>query len=220
VESRFDTNVPHKATVLVIGDVVRDVHIVGQLVNRDTAPVFNASAQYDALSGAAGIACDLRSLGCDVRLLSVVGADAAGRRARELLRQQQIADTLVLEDAGRPTPQRTHLQGQEGPVLCLDRGRQAPTSRALAARLFECLDVVLSKVDGVLCARDGIGLCDADLERLASAAQSAGCPVYVSSGEKWTRFDGSRADASKGCASLSKIARELRARCSPELTAR
>jgi hypothetical protein len=36
----------------------------------------------------------------------------------------------------------------------------------------------------------------------------------------WTRFDGSRADASKGCASLSKIAQELRARCSQEQAAR
>ena len=199
-------------TVLVIGDVVCDVHMVGRLVEQDAVPVFNASAQYCGLSGSAGTACDLQALGCDVRLLSVVGADSVGRRTRELLRQQRIADTLVLEDVGRPTAQRTHLCGQEGPVLCLDRRREFTPSRALASRLLECLDAVLPEVDGVLCAEDKMGLCDDDLERLLAAAQSAGCQVYVGSREKWSRCNGSTVWASNGSVSLVQVAQELQQR--------
>lgn len=198
--------------VLVIGDVVCDVHMVGTLVEHDVTPVFSACAQYETLSGAAGTACDLKALGCDVHLLSVVGTDPVGRRMRELLRQQRVADTLVLEDAGRPTAQRTHLRGQEGLVLCLDRrldGRQMPPSRALAARLFECVDAVLPEVDGILCAEDQMGLCDADLERLLAAAQSVGCPVYVGSQERWSRCRSSGALPSNGSVSLVEIAQEL-----------
>jgi D-beta-D-heptose 7-phosphate kinase/D-beta-D-heptose 1-phosphate adenosyltransferase len=199
-------------TVLVIGDVVCDVHVVGRLVEQDATPVFSASAQYEALSGAARTACDLQALGCDVRLLSVVGADSAGRRARELLRQQRIADTFVLEDVGRPTTQRTHLCGPEGPVLCLDRRREFPPSRALASRLLECVDAVLSEVDGVLCSEDKTGLCDADLEQLVAAAQSAGCQVYVGSREKWSRRNGSSARSLNGSVSLVEVAHELQQR--------
>jgi D-beta-D-heptose 7-phosphate kinase/D-beta-D-heptose 1-phosphate adenosyltransferase len=196
-------------TVLVIGDVVRDVHIVGTLVEHGAAPVFSAGAQYDALSGAAATARDLLALGCDVRLLSVVGADPTGRRTRELLRQQQIADTLVLEDAARPTPQRTHLRGQDGPVLCLDRPRRITPSRALASRLFECVIAILSKVDGILCAEDNLGFDEADLERLWSIAQSVGCPVYVGFCETWSHYQGSSAKSANGSVSLAEIAQQL-----------
>jgi len=196
--------------VLIIGDVVCDVHMVGTLAEQGAAPVFSARAQYDSLSGAAGTACDLQALGCDVRLLSVVGRDSAGRRMRELLRQQRITDTLVLEDAGRPTAQRTHLRGQEGPVLCLDRQWRVTPSRSLASRLFACVDAVLPEIDGVLCAEDRMGLCGADLERILSAAQSAGCRVYVGSQEKWSRCYGTSARSTNGSVSLAEIVQELK----------
>lgn len=195
--------------VLVIGDVVCDVHMVGTLVKQGEAPVFSTSAQYDALSGAAGTALALQALGCDVRLLSVVGTDSMGRRTRELLRQQRIADTLVLEDAGRLTAHRTHLRGQDGPVLCLERQWHAPPSRALTSRLLQCVDAVLSEVDGVLCAEDQMGLGGAELERFVSAALSAGCPVYVGSREKWSRCLDSSARPLNGSVSLAEIAQEL-----------
>lgn len=208
---------PVRPTVLVIGDVVCDVHIVGQLVEQGAAPVFSASAQYDALSGAAGTACDLQALGCDVRLLGVVGADPVGRRTRELLRQQRIADTFVLEDVGRPTAQRMHLRGQEGPVLCLDHQHQFAPSRALASRLLECVDAVLPEVDGVLCAEDTMGFCDADLERLLAAAQSVGCQVYVGSHSSpserhWSRWNGSGVRSVNDTVSLAEVAQELQQR--------
>jgi len=196
-------------TVLVIGDVVCDVHLVGTLEERESAPVFSTSAQYDALGGAASTARDLKSLGCEVRLLSVVGTDTLGRRMRELLRQQRIADTLVLEDAGRPTLQRTHLRSDKGPVLRLDRQRHVTPSRALASRLFQCVETVLPKVDGILWAEGAAGLSDGDLERLLSAAESAGCPVYVGSQERWSRRPAPGAPASNGSVSLIEVAQEL-----------
>jgi len=208
---------PVRPTVLVIGDVVCDIHIVGRLVEQGAAPVFSASAQYDALSGAAGTASDLQALGCDVRLLGVVGADPVGRRVRELLRQQCIADTLVLEDVGRPTAQRMHLRGQEGPVLRLDRQRQFTPSRALASRLLECVGAVLPEMDGVLCAEDTMDFGEGDLERLVAAAQSVGCQVYVgshgsASERQWSRCNGSSVHSANGSVSLVEVAQELQQR--------
>jgi D-beta-D-heptose 7-phosphate kinase/D-beta-D-heptose 1-phosphate adenosyltransferase len=195
--------------VLVIGDVVCDVHLVGTLDERESAPVFSTSAQYDTLGGAAGTACDLQALGCDVRLLSVVGADAVGRRTRELLRQQRIADTLVLEDAGRPTLQRTHLRSAHGHVLRLDRQWHVAPSRALSSRLALCLEAVLPGVDGILCAEGEVGFVNGDLERLLSAAHSAGCPVYVGSQGRWSRCCAPSAPASNGSVSLAEVVQEL-----------
>lgn len=206
-------------TVLVIGDIICDVYLVGTLdrplagqvsKGNGPAPVFCTTAQYSVLGGAANVACEAKALGCDVRLVGVIGADAVGRRTREMLRQKSIVDTLVLEDAGRPTAQRTYLSIDEGRILCVDRRQDLAPSRSLCLRLLECADAVLSCVDGVLCADDDAGLGDGGLRAcLLSAAKAAGCPVFVGTPARWSRYTGSNMRSSNGSVGLTDIVREL-----------
>src|SRR5499425_383693 len=89
-----------RPTVLVVGDIMCDTYLWGKVSRispEAPVPIFESTERRQVLGGAANVAANLRALGCDVRLLGVVGADAPGRCVRELLQRQGIDDTAVLE---------------------------------------------------------------------------------------------------------------------------
>src|SRR5215468_11441086 len=91
-----------RPTVLVVGDIMCDTYLwgaVSRISPEAPVPVFESMERRQTLGGAANVAANLRALGCEVRLLGVIGADAAGQCVRELLRRQGIDDTTVLEDS-------------------------------------------------------------------------------------------------------------------------
>ena len=91
----MDRGLSHwRPTVLVIGDVMCDVYIWGEverLSPEAPVPVIESKRQQRVLGGAANVAANLHAFGCEVRVLSVVGADATGR-----------CRDLVIRDVGAP----------------------------------------------------------------------------------------------------------------------
>jgi D-beta-D-heptose 7-phosphate kinase/D-beta-D-heptose 1-phosphate adenosyltransferase len=169
--------------VLVLGDVMCDVYLWGT-VERISAeapvPVFECQGQQYVLGGAANVAANLRALGCQVRLLGVVGADAAGRRVRELLGKQGMDDSWLLEDASRPTTEKTRLVAHQQQMLRLDQESRAALSSGLVAQAVRHGTALLEEVDGVVCSDYCKGVCIAPLlEPLFAAARAAGRPIIV-----------------------------------------
>ena len=101
-----------RPTILVVGDVMCDTYLwgkVGRISPEAPVPIFESAERRQVLGGAANVAANLRALGCEVRLLGVIGADATGRCVREQLYEQGIADTWLMEDVTRPTTEKTRL---------------------------------------------------------------------------------------------------------------
>jgi hypothetical protein len=77
-------------TVLVLGDAMCDNYIFGK-INRISpeapVPIFESTEQFRRLGGAGNVAANLRALGCNVRLLGVVGGDAGATRVKALLHE-------------------------------------------------------------------------------------------------------------------------------------
>ena len=98
--------------VLVVGDVMLDRFIVGQVTRispEAPVPVVQFQAEHVRLGGAANVAHNLAALGARVSLVGVVGADeAAGAAARQLAAAGIRADGLV-EDRGRPTAEKVRI---------------------------------------------------------------------------------------------------------------
>jgi D-beta-D-heptose 7-phosphate kinase/D-beta-D-heptose 1-phosphate adenosyltransferase len=173
----------HKPAVLVVGDVMCDVYLWGK-VNRISpeapVPIFESVERKQALGGAGNVAANLRAFGCEVYLLGVVGSDAAGGRVRDLMKQHEISDYWLLEDAPRPTTEKTRLIAHQQQVLRLDQESRIPLSAALVERALRHIEYLLPKVDGVICSDYSKGVCAAALLRpLFNATLAAGRPVIV-----------------------------------------
>lgn len=170
-------------TVLVVGDIMCDVYLWGSIERispEAPVPIFASQERQHVLGGAANVAANLQALGCQVRLLGVVGVDTAGQRVRELLRQRGIDDTWLLDDPQRPTTEKTRLMAHQQQVLRLDQESRASLSPELATRMVEAGTALLPEVDGLVCSDYAKGVCVAPvLGPLFAAARAAGRPIIV-----------------------------------------
>ena len=143
-------------------------------------PVFESTEKRHVLGGAANVAANLRALGCEVRLAGVVGDDVTGRYVREELRAQHIADDLLVQDAGRPTTEKTRLIARHQQLVRLDHESRLPLPAELNTRILAGLESILAEADGLICSDYNKGVCTPDLlVPLFAKAKAANVPIFV-----------------------------------------
>lgn len=143
-------------------------------------PVFESTGKRQVLGGAANVAANLRTLGCQVCLAGVVGEDDTGRYVREQVRAQGMTDDLLMRDAGRPTTEKTRLIARHQQLVRLDHESRLPLPPELIAQALARLEPVLTEVDGVVCSDYNKGVCTPNLlAPLFAKARRANLPVFV-----------------------------------------
>ena len=171
------------ARVLVVGDVMCDTYLSGHVSRispEAPVPVFESTEKRHVLGGAANVAANLRALGCEVRLAGVGGDDVTGRYVREQLRAQGIVDDLLVQDAGRPTTEKTRLIARHQQLVRLDHESRLPLPAELNTRILAGVESILAEVDGLVCSDYNKGVCTPDLlAPLFAKAQAANVPIFV-----------------------------------------
>jgi rfaE bifunctional protein kinase chain/domain len=100
------------ASILVVGDVMLDRFIVGQVTRispEAPVPVVRFQSEHVRLGGAANVAHNIVALGGRTRLVGLVGADATAGRLREALVTAGIGVDGLIEDASRPTTEKVRV---------------------------------------------------------------------------------------------------------------
>jgi len=184
MEAWFDSCLQQRRpTILVVGDIMCDTYLWGKVSRISTeapVPIFESTERRHVLGGAANVAANLRALGCDVRLLGVIGADATGRCVREQLHEQGIADTWLVQDETRPTTEKTRLIASQQQLLRLDYESQNSLSPSLVSQALHSVAPLMRDIDGVVCSDYQKGVCTpALLEPLFAMARTAGRPIFV-----------------------------------------
>ena len=86
----FDVNRISRQRILVIGDLILDRYIWGNIDRvSPEAPVgiLHNESENETLGGACNVAANLAHLGAHVRLVGVIGKDAEGTRIQNLLKE-------------------------------------------------------------------------------------------------------------------------------------
>ena len=143
--------------VLVIGDLMVDEHIWGHVSRvSPEAPVLVVDVERESSvpGGAANAANQLRTLGAQVVMAGVIGADAAGQNLCEQLAGLGINTGAMVVSSDRPTTRKTRVVAgtQQGvqQVVRVDRESRAPLALDVAAQLIVRIKAELDGCDAVL----------------------------------------------------------------------
>lgn len=147
--------------VLVVGDLMLDEFIWGNVERispEAPVPVVCVERESAMPGGAANVAANVQALGGDVRLLGVVGPDAAGVRLRQELQGRGIPTEMVFVDRRRPTTAKTRVIGQRQQMIRIDRERIDRVSGELLEGVIQAAREAIPRVDGVILEDYGKGL--------------------------------------------------------------
>jgi len=176
--------------ILIVGDVMLDRYWfgdVGRISPEAPVPVVKVERIEERPGGAANVARNCAALGARVALLSVVGADEAGRTLERLLAASQI-DTSLHEDPQLDTTVKLRVIGRQQQLLRIDF-ENAPAHEVLQAKLAE-YQQRLAACDVVILSDYGKGGL-VHIGDMIRCARAAGKPVLVDpKGDDYARYAG------------------------------
>ena len=179
--------------VLVVGDAMLDRYWFGS-VDRISpeAPVavVRVTSEEERLGGAANVAKNVKALGAQCTLLTVVGDDAAGRRLRQLLEDEGVA-AAVGTDPQLNTVVKLRVIGRSQQLLRIDFENQPD---------HEVLELMLADYQRLLPEHDAVLLSDygkgglTHVTRMIEHARAAGKLILVDpKGTDFSRYAGATA---------------------------
>ena len=179
-----------RARVLVVGDAMLDRYWFGaveRISPEAPVPVVRVNREEERLGGAANVALNVKTLGAQATLRTVVGDDEPARTLRRLLEREGVA-ALLGSDAQLYTIVKLRVIGRSQQLLRVDFENQ-PDHEVLASMLND-YERVLADHDAVLFSDYGKGGLT-HIPRMIALARAAGKPVLVDpKGSDYSRYAG------------------------------
>ncbi|MGH8289053.1 MAG: D-glycero-beta-D-manno-heptose-7-phosphate kinase [Steroidobacteraceae bacterium] len=182
-----------RARVLVVGDAMLDRYLFGEVERispEAPVPVVRVTREEHRLGGAANVALNVKALGPQSLLITVVGDDEPAKRLEELLKQQAV-EVVLGRDPNLFTCVKLRVIGRAQQLVRVDFENQ-PDHEVLADMLSDFARV-LPQRDAVLFSDYGKGGLT-HIPRMIELARAAGKPVLVDpKGEDYGRYAGATA---------------------------
>ncbi len=171
--------------VLVIGDVMVDSYLIGK-VDRISpeapVPVVALRQRDNMLGGAANVALNIKALGAEAILCSVIGNDKQADVLLNLIEKEGLATDGLIRSSDRITTTKFRIIGNRMQMLRVDEEMDTDLNSADSEALLNCISslLVTQKPDVIILQDYNKGVLSpyviAQVERLAS---KAGIPVAV-----------------------------------------
>ncbi len=174
--SKIDFNA---AKVLVLGDVMLDSYYIGatdRISPEAPVPVVKVQAIEQRPGGAANVALNAAALGASVRLLSIVGDDAACKILEQELHAADVT-TDFIRLSGAQTIVKQRILSQHQQLLRLDF--ESPLHIDSPTELFNKFEQHLSWANVVILSDYAKGVLRPDVQLFIQAAHKKNIPVLV-----------------------------------------
>lgn len=185
--------------ILVIGDMVADVYLNGQIgrISRE-APVLILQQVGERIvpGGAANVVANTRTLGGEVFAVGVLGDDKYAEKLRGLLDAYGVHIEGLVTDESRPTISKVRvIAGGRATVsqqvVRIDNESKEPLAKKIETQLIAKLDAVLPQVEGIVLSDYGCGTITENVKKwLINYAQKNKIPSIVDSRYDIGRFGG------------------------------
>ncbi|NLO90449.1 MAG: D-glycero-beta-D-manno-heptose-7-phosphate kinase [Elusimicrobia bacterium] len=169
--------------VCVYGDIMLDHFIRGKVERiSPEAPVPVVRAQQETFlpGGAGNVAANLASLGAQVNLIAVAGADYAGDTLLSSLKERRINISSIVIDQERPTTQKVRVIAEHQQVVRYDRESSKSLPHALSEQCAANLRACLKNSSAVILSDYKKGMITpGNIKRLVGECKRAKTPVFV-----------------------------------------
>lgn len=176
--------------VLVVGDAMLDRYWFGnvdRISPEAPVPVVRVTREDDRLGGAANVALNVKRLGAQATLMTVVGNDEPARTLQSLLEREGVATRLGRDDK-LCTIVKLRVIGRSQQLMRVDFEREP--DHELLAQMLSDFEQALAESDAVLFSDYGKGGL-AHIARMIELARAAGKPVLVDpKGSDYSRYAG------------------------------
>lgn len=141
--------------ILVVGDVMIDAYIWGKVQRispEAPVPIVSFSKEENRLGGAANVALNLKALGANPILCSVVGADKNGEQFIDLLNLQGLEANGIIQSKNRITTVKTRVIGNQQQLLRIDAEQVNPLSESEENNVIESVQKLIDSrtIDAVI----------------------------------------------------------------------
>jgi D-beta-D-heptose 7-phosphate kinase/D-beta-D-heptose 1-phosphate adenosyltransferase len=150
-----------KANVLVVGDVMLDQFIWGNVARispEAPVPVVDFERESFMPGGAANVARNLIALHATTDIFGVIGDDTAAEHLRELLAEQHVGCSGLVENSARHTSVKTRIVAHKQQVVRIDRETRDGLDAPLTACLLDAIKAKLDSADAVIVGDYGKGV--------------------------------------------------------------
>ena len=172
-----------KANVLVLGDAMLDTYTRGEVTRvspEAPIPVARFRGRRHVPGGAANAAANVASLGGNVTLVSVRGADSAGKTLAMLLKKLGVKSFLVTDTSRATTEKQRIVAADEHQLVRIDYEDTHALSLAMEKKVTALLHRELQKHDVLLLSDYAKGFFHpAFLHSCIAAARRARVPVIL-----------------------------------------
>jgi rfaE bifunctional protein kinase chain/domain len=176
--------------ILVVGDVMLDRYWHGEVTRispEAPVPIVHIRHEEERLGGAANVALNIKKIGAQVKIISMVGNDEAARKILNLLERHDI-DAELGEDPEMETIVKLRVIGQNQQMIRMDFEKE-PANEVLASMLVRFCEII-EKYDAVVFSDYGKGGL-AHIPQMISKAKLAKKLVFVDpKGSDWSRYAG------------------------------
>jgi len=126
--------------VAIVGDVMIDSYVMGKVHRMSPeapVPVLLLDKEEHRLGGAANVALNLKALGAEVYLCSVIGTDTAATKFQQLLSEATIQNQEINQSEDRKTTVKTRVLSGTQHVLRIDQEDTCDLSETLEDALIQ-----------------------------------------------------------------------------------
>ena len=177
-----------KKKILVIGDLMLDTYLWGhseRISPEAPVPIIQVNKVEHNLGGAANVALNLSSLGCEVYLIGIIGSDPEGEILKNLLDQSNIDFTPLVEFDSRPTTVKSRIISHDQQVIRTDRELTHDLSDESNNKLQDLVSSIINDVDGIILEDYNKGVLNAgSISKIINLVKDTDKPIYVDPKEK------------------------------------
>jgi D-beta-D-heptose 7-phosphate kinase/D-beta-D-heptose 1-phosphate adenosyltransferase len=184
-----------RTSVLVIGDVMLDRYIYGQvsrISSEAPVPILVVEREVAVPGGAGNVVRNLTALGAAVAFVSVVGDAQAGSDLTGLVGGQPGVEPWLLVQGGRTTTRKTRFVARGQQILRTDREETCPIHAKLAERMLRIARDAMAATSVTVLSDYGKGVLGADvpLQLIADAKRSGRRVIVQPRGADYARYAG------------------------------